>query len=402
MLALRIAARYLLSGKAHAATGIITVIATIGIAVTTAALVAVLSIFNGFRNLITDRLSLLDPEVSIVAASGKAITGSDRVVQTVAATPGVAAAMPVITDKALAVHGGLQTAVVVKGVPSGYAQLNDIRSLMVDGYWLDDNGTPGCVPGTGPAIRLRAVSGQPEPVALHAPQRSGTINLAAPMGAFRSDTLAVAGVFELSQDGYDTDLVFVPLEVARHLFDRDNQASAIEARLVSGSDAATVIAALRQRLGDGYVVRDRLMQQDEAYRMVNVEKWMSSLLLAFIMLIATFNVIGAMALLILEKRDDAYTLRAIGASQPFIRRVFILESVLITATGTLAGIVIGLIASLGQQHYGWLKLEGDPSTLLVSAYPVAVEASDLLAVAAAALLIAAVTAAATRLLAASR
>ncbi len=417
MLPLRVAIRYLLSGKAHAATGIITVIATIGIAVTTAALVVVLSVFNGFRDLITDRLSLLDPEVSIVAASGKTIANADRVLASVAAVPGVELAMPVIADKALAVHGGLQTNVVVKGVPDGYDHLNSVRSLMVDGEWglhrpvLKEDGeveaitpTPlsggvgeGLVLGTGPAIRLRAVSGQSEPVALYAPQRSGTINLAAPLGAFRSDTLTVAGVFELSQDGYDTDLVFVPLDVARHLFDLPDAATAIEVK-ISG-EPKPVIDTLRDRLGSRYIVRDRLMQQDEAYRMVNTEKWMSGLLVAFIMLIATFNVIGAMALLIIEKRDDAWTLRAMGATRAFTRRVFISESVLITAAGAISGIALGLLVSLGQQHYGWLKLEGEPGTMLVDAYPVAVQASDMPIVLAATLLIAAVTAAATRLLA---
>ena len=417
MLPLRVAIRYLLSGKAHAATGIITVIATIGIAVTTAALVVVLSVFNGFRNIITDRLSLLDPEVSVVAASGKTIADADRVLASVAAVPGVELAVPVVEDKALAVHGGLQTNVVVKGVPDGYDRLNSVRSLMVDGEWslprpllkegcqAEATASPppsggvggGIVLGTGPAIRLRAVSGQSEPVALYAPQRSGTINLASPLGAFRSDTLAVAGVFELSQDGYDTDLVFVPLDVARHLFDRPDAATAIEVKL--SGEPKPVINALRERLGSRYIVRDRLMQQDEAYRMVNTEKWMSGLLVAFIMLIATFNVIGAMALLIIEKRDDARTMRALGATSGFVRRVFVAESQLITAVGTLAGIVLGLLVSLGQQHYGWLKLEGEPGTMLVDAYPVAVEAPDLLIVAAAALLIAGVTAAATRLLA---
>lgn len=397
MLAFRIALRYLLAPKAHAATGTITAIAMVGVCLTTAALLVVLSVFNGFRGVITDRLSLLDPAIAIVPAAGKTIADGDSVCRAALTVPGVEMALPVIAERALAVHGGLQQPVVLKGTPPDYRLLNSVDSLMVDGAWNDsDDGY--CVTGTGPALTLAVYSGSDERIVLYAPQRVGNINLASPIGAFRSDTLGVAGVFELSQDGYDSQLIFVTLDVARRLFDYDRQATSVEVKVSDEARTRDIMASLSRTLGPGYIVRDRIMQQSEAYRMINVEKWMTSLLLVLIMLIATLNIIGAMSLLIAEKRDNMMTLRAMGATQSMVRRVFVAESVIISGTGAVLGIVLGLALSLCQQHFGWIKLSGDAATMIVSSYPVAVEAIDVLVVLVFTAVIASLTAGVTTLL----
>ncbi len=396
-LAFRIALRYLTAPKSHAATGIITAIAVAGLALTTAALLVVLSVFNGFRDVITARLSLLDPAIAIMPATGKVIDDGDKVCKIALDIAGVDTAMPVVSERALAIHGGLQQPVVLKGVPVGYSTINNIDSLMVDGRWNDSDDNY-CVPGSGSALALSVFSGTGEPIVVYAPQRRGAINIASPIGAFRSDTLAVAGVFELSQDGYDSQLIFVTLDVARRLFDYRKEATAVELRLSADADVATVAKSLTATLGKEYVVKNRMMQQSEAYRMINVEKWMTSLLLAFIMLIATFNIIGAMSLLITEKRENMATLRSIGASNSLVRGIFMAESILLATVGAAIGIVLGLALCLCQQHFGWLTLGGDASTMIVSAYPIAVEWTDLPVVLLVIVLIASFTAGITALL----
>ena len=186
----------------------------------------------------------------------------------------------------------------------------------------------------------------------------------------------VSGVFQLQQNSYDADLIFVPLEMAMNLFDYETEATQIEVRLAPGASEQQVMRGIAQALGDGYQVKNRLMQQREAYRLVNIEKWMAFLLLAFILVIATFNVISTLSLLIIEKDDSIATLRALGAHDRQISRIFVLQGWLITLAGAVTGVVIGLILCLCQQQFGWLHLSGDPANMIISAYPVEVQWLD--------------------------
>jgi len=213
-------------------------------------------------------------------------------------------------------------------------------------------------------------------VKLYAPQRQGRVNLANPMGAFRQDSLFVSGIFQLQQNDYDADLIYVPLDMARDLFDYDTQATQVEVKLTPGASERQVMDAISHTLGDAYQVKNRLMQQQEAYRLVNIEKWMAFLLLAFILIIATFNVISTLSLLIIEKDDSIATLRALGASDSQISRIFVLQGWLITLAGAVTGVVVGLVLCLCQQQFGWLRLSGDPANMIISAYPVEVQAMD--------------------------
>ena len=376
---MKIAWRYLVSKKGHQAVNIISIVAVCGVVVATAALICVLSVFNGFKGLIMGRLALLDPEVAITATLGKTINDADSVINAVGTLPGVERAVPVVIDQALAMYAQYQMPVRLKGVPDDYNRMNGMDSVIVDGEWkLRDQVSKYAVAGAGPAVRLCV---RPEflgMVRLYAPQRQGRVNIANPMGAFRQDSLFVSGIFQLQQNSYDADLIYVPLDMARELFDYETEATQIELKLMPGANEQQVMQLISHVLGKGYQVKNRLMQQSEAYRLVNIEKWMAFLLLAFILIIATFNVISTLSLLIIEKDDSIATMRALGANDSQISRIFVLQGWLITLAGAVTGIVIGLILCLCQQQFGLLRLSGDPANMIISAYPVVVEWTDVL------------------------
>ena len=376
-LPLKIAWRYLVSKKGHQAVNIISIVAVCGVVVATAALICVLSVFNGFRGLIMGKLAMLDPQVAITATTGKTINNADSIIDLVSAMPGVERAVPVVEDQALAIYAQMQMPVRLKGVPDDYNTMNGMDSIIVDGEWkLRDQVSRFAVAGAGPAVRLMVRPESLGMVRLYAPQRQGRVNLANPMGAFRQDSVFVSGVFQLQQNSYDADLIFVPLEMAMNLFDYETEATQIEVRLTPEASEQQVMRGIAQALGDGYQVKNRLMQQREAYRLVNIEKWMAFLLLAFILVIATFNVISTLSLLIIEKDDSIATLRALGAHDRQISRIFVLQGWLITLAGAVTGVVIGLILCLCQQQFGWLHLSGDPANMIISAYPVEVQWLD--------------------------
>ncbi len=365
--------------KGHQAVNIISIVAVCGVVVATAALICVLSVFNGFRGLIMGRLAMLDPQIAITATVGKTVDDADSIISAVEALPGVERAVPVIEDQALAIYAQLQMPVRLKGVPDDYNTMNDMDSVIVDGEWkLRDQVSRYAVAGAGPAIRLMVRPDFLGMVRLYAPQRQGRVNIANPMGAFRQDSLFVSGIFQLQQNSYDADLIYVPLEMARGLFDYDTQATQIEVKLFPGASESQVMKAIGQALGSGYQVKNRLMQQREAYRLVNIEKWMAFLLLAFILIIATFNVISTLSLLIIEKDSSIATLRALGANDSQISRIFVLQGWLITLVGAITGVIAGLILCLCQQQFGWLRLSGDPANMIISAYPVQVQGTDVL------------------------
>lgn len=378
-LPLKIACRYLVSKKGHQAVNIISIVAVGGVVVATAALICVLSVFNGFRGLIMGKLAMLDPQIAITATLGKTINDADSVIEVVSALPGVERAVPVIEDQALAIYAQLQMPVRLKGVPDDYNTMNLMDSVIVDGQWkLRDQVSRYAVAGAGPAVRLMVRPDFLGMVRLYAPQRQGRVNIANPMGAFRQDSLFVSGIFQLQQNSYDADLIYVPLEMARELFDYETEATQVEVKLAPGANEQEAMSAISHALGNGYQVKNRLMQQREAYRLVNIEKWMAFLLLAFILVIATFNVISTLSLLIIEKDDSIATLRALGANDRQISRIFVLQGWLITLVGAMTGVVIGLLLCLGQQRFGWLRLSGDPANMIINAYPVKVQWTDVL------------------------
>lgn len=380
-LPLNIAVRYLRAKKGHTAVNIISIISVLGVVVTTAALVCVLSVFNGFHDLIKDKLSTVDPDIAIAATVGKTIADADSVVRVAEAVPGVAMAMPVVEDNALAIFADFSMPLRLKGVPDGYNRLTGIDSVIVEGdFKLEDEVSRYAVIGVGPAVTLNARPGSLRMLHLYAPQRRGQVNLNDPMNAFTDDSVFVSGMFMVQQKNFDNDLVFAPIDLARELFDYTTEATQVELKLSPGADEAAVMEQLEACLGSAYTVKNRMMQQDESFRLVNIEKWITFLLLAFIMVIATFNVISTLSLLIIEKDESIRTFRSMGATDKQITRIFVTEGWLIALVGAVSGVVLGLVLCLCQQQFGWLKLSSNADAVIVNAYPVVVEWTDVLVV----------------------
>ena len=398
-LPLHIALRYLRSKKSHSAVNIISIVSVCGVIVATAAIVCVLSVFNGFSKLIHSKLSMLDADIAITATLGKTIADADSVAAVARGVAGVEMALPVVEDNALAMFFNYQMPVTLKGVPNGYDSLTNIRGTIIDGkYLLDDGISQYSVIAIGPALSLNVRPDYLKMVSLYTPRRRGNINLANPATALRSDSVFVSGVFQIEQNKYDRNTMFVSIEMARRLFDYTTQATAVELRLAPGANEPAVMAALTDALGEQYVVKNRLMQQAEAFRMVNIEKWVTFLLLGFILVIATFNVIGALSLLIIEKTDSIDTFRNLGASNKLISRIFVMEGWVISFTGTVLGIALGLVLCLLQEHFGLIEMQGNAATLIITAYPVAVQWTDVLVVLALSVAVGALTSLVTKLI----
>lgn len=374
---LKIAARYLVAKKTHSAVNIISIISMCGVVVTTAALVCVLSVFNGFASLISGKLSMLDPQIAVTATEGKAIAEADSVIARLQAIDGVEIAVPTVEDHCLALFGDYQMPVRVKGVPQGYDTLTQITPAILEGeFMLDDSVSRYGVLSIGTALQLRCRPGFIGQVRLFAPQRRGTVNLANPMGAFRADSVFVAGVYQIEQSDYDRDLIFIPLDMARFLFDYDREATTIEVTLKPGANEQQVMAAIGSQLGSGYEIKNRLMQQAASFRMVNIEKWVTFLLLGFIMVIATFNVISTLSLLIIEKDESIRTFRHLGATDKQITGIFVAEGWLISLTGAVLGVSLGLLLCWLQQEFGLIALQGNGDNLIVRTYPVEIQLAD--------------------------
>ena len=374
---LKIAARYLVAKKTHSAVNIISIISMCGVVVTTAALVCVLSVFNGFASLIGSKLSMLDPQIAISATEGKVIEHADSLISVVRGIDGVKIAIPTVEDHCLALFGDYQMPVRVKGVPQGYDTLTNITPAILEGeFMLDDSVSRYGVLSIGAALQLRARPGFIGQVRLFAPQRRGAVNLANPMGAFRADSVFVAAVYQIEQSDYDRDLMFVPLDMAQFLFDCDDEATTVEVTLQPAADEQAVMQSLTATLGDGYIVKNRLMQQAASFRMVNIEKWVTFLLLGFIMVIATFNVISTLSLLIIEKDESIRTFRYLGATDKQISGIFVAEGWLISLTGAVLGVSLGLLLCWLQQEFGLIALQGNGDNLIVRTYPVEIQFTD--------------------------
>ncbi len=382
MLTFRVALRYLFAKKTHNAVNVISLISVVGVAVATMAIVCVLSVFNGFTDLASSKLSRLDPQLKITPITGKVIANADSLVSELMAMDGVAVAAPTIEENALAIYDTRQMPVVIKGVTEDYDRLTSIRDIVKsDGdFLLTDSVFTFATLSVGVAVNLGAHPGFYQYIGIYTPKRLGRINPANPMTSFRSDSLLVGGVYQVEQAEYDTDMVIVPLENARRLLDYTTEASAVELRLTDDADEKKMIEHLSAQLGSDYKVSNRMQQQESSYRMIEIEKWITFLMLAFILIIASFNVISTLSMLVIEKEADIATLNALGASRSQISRIFLLEGWLISLFGGLIGVVVGVALSLAQQWGGFIKLGGDHAVMSIDSYPVRVEFVDLLIV----------------------
>lgn len=381
MLALRIALRYLVSKKTHSAVNVISGISVIGVAVATMAIVCVLSVFNGFTDVAASRLSILSPHLRVESVAGKTIADADSLCRVIASLPGVEIAAPTVEEHGLAIYNDRQMPVTLKGVTADYHEITGIDSIVKsDGQFMIADPVLGAFAtlSVGAAIELGARPGFIDRMKVYVPRRLGRINPANPMGSFRSDSLLVGGVFQADQTEFDTDIVLIPLEMSRGLLDYTTEATAIEIK--TSAAPSSVKTAVQNAIGAEYAVKDGIEQQEESFKMISVEKWITFFLLAFILIIASFNIISTLSMLIIEKDANIHTLYSLGASRKMISRIFVLEGWLISLFGGVAGIVIGVILCLAQQWGEFITLGGNHEAMTITAYPVRLEATDLIAV----------------------
>lgn len=378
MLALRIALRYLLAKKSHTAVNVISLISMAGIAVAAMAMICVLSVFNGFSDLAFERLSLVDPDVKVTPVKGKVILNADSLAGVVGKVDGVRRAVVTVEDQALAIFDGAQSPVVIHGVPADYSELSAISSLVIDGEFVDEvSGRPCVALSVGSAINLGARPSLEKPFVLTVPRRLGRINPAFPLAAFCTDTLLVSAVYQTNQAEFDNDMLYLPLESARSLLDYTTEGSAIEIAVADGVNHDDVIDRLQELLGEGYVVADRLHQQVDSFRMISVEKWITFLMLVFVLVMASFNILSTMSMLIIEKEDNLRILRSLGATESLLRRIFLDEGLLIALLGGAIGLAVGVALCLAQQQFGLISLGGDHAQMSIDAYPCRLALSDL-------------------------
>ena len=392
MFSLRVALRYLFSKKTHNVVNVISLISVVGVAIATIAIVCVLSVFNGFEDLAAQSLSMFDPQLKVTPKEGKVIENADSLAVEIAKIEGVKIALPEIEEQAFAIFNQQQMPVVIKGVDSLCQQLIKIDSVIIDGnFLLRDSIANYAILSPGVAMKLGARPGYINPIGIYVPTRTGRINPSNPMTAFCADSLWVSSVFQVNQPEYDNDRIIIPIENARNLLEYTTQAHSIGVGIIDNADINATAQAIAQKIGPKYDIKDRYAQQEQSFKMISIEKWITFLMLAFILVIASFNIISTLSMLVIEKDENIKTFNALGASQKIITRIFMLEGWLISLMGGIVGIIIGVALCLAQQWGKFIKLNGDPSALVIDSYPVRVVASDLLIVFALVLIVGFVT-----------
>ncbi len=373
-----IARRYLFSKKSHNAINVISMISVSGIAIATMAMVCVLSVFNGFGGIVEGMFSAFDPDLKITVKEGKVFDWHTAEFEKALQLDGIQMISESLEENALFMFDDSQVPVLMKGVSEEFRLMADMEKLVLDGtFRLREDVVDYTTLGSGLAVTLGARPGFINPIEIYAPKRNERVNLANPAAAFNRGYVQIGGVFSLNTPQYDEQMALVPIALARDLFQYQDEVTSLDIQLAPGTSVGRVKREIQAIVGDRFLVEDRFEQQRESYRMLQIEKWVTFLILAFILLIAVFNVVGSLSMLIVEKEEDIRSLRHMGASNELVSRVFLYEGWLITFIGIIAGIVLGLILCLLQQHFGLLRLSDIPGAYIIDAYPVIVKFSDI-------------------------
>lgn len=377
-----IAWRYLFSKKGHNAINIVSGISAAAVAVVTAAMICVLSVMNGFGALVERMFSEFDPVLLVVPTEGQTLRTDTAPILSLYAREDIEAISMQLEQTALIRYKDHQLPARVLGVDSLFTHTAHIDSIITDGFYsVWDGAFERMVLGRGLAAQIGMNAHFTGALHLYAPKRTGTINLMRPDLSLLHEHAFIAGTFAVNQIEYDDQLLLVSLPLAQRLFDYDEHtASALRITPKDKSKISNLQSQISQTLGPGYKVLNRYEQQADFFRILRIEKLLTILLLVFILLIASFNIIGSLTMLIIDKSEDIRILSHMGADEPTIRRTFLIEGWLISSLGTLAGLIIGVALCLCQQYFGWLKL-GDGSDYIISSYPVQVQALDILLVA---------------------
>lgn len=375
-----VARRYLFSKKSTHVINVISSISVIGVAVATMALVIVLSVFNGFHDLVATLFTSFDPQLKVVPVEGKTAPADDPILTQIRQLPQVDVATETVEDQALAVYQGRQAMVKIKGVDDNFAEMSHITDILYgDGTFSLhaanlQYGTLG--------IRLAQTLGVGAQwdgfLKIYAPKKEGQlVDMANPSDGFVADSLNSPGVlFAVKQSKYDKNYIVTSISFARNLFGQQGMVSDLEIRLKPGSNLDAVKEEMQQIAGSKYRVLDRFEQQEDTFKIMSIEKLMAYIFLTFILVVACFNIIGSLSMLIIDKKNDVVTLRNLGANDKQITRVFLFEGRMIAVIGAVIGIGLGLLLCLLQQQYGFVRLGDSEGLFIVDAYPVSVHYTD--------------------------
>ena len=377
-LPLYIAKRYLFAKKKHNAINIISAISVCGVALATLAMVCTLSVFNGFHEMVEGLFTAFDAPLKITATQGKVFSQQDSRIQQILQMPEVDTAMPTIEENAMVQYKDKQLMVTIKGVDDSFTQITEIDSILYgrQQFLLQEEGVDYGILGMGVASALGTGLQFVDPLLVIAPKQHVRVNIANPGAAFARGYLHSPGsLFLVNQEKYDAQYILTSIDFARQLFGYRDEVSAMEIKLKPGTNESRVQARMKDILGDEFHIQNRFEQQSDIFRIMEIEKFISYLFLTFILIIATFNVIGSLSMLIVDKREDAQTLRNLGADNQLIERIFMFEGWLIAAYGAIIGIVLGVILCLIQHHFGIITLGNN---FIVEAYPVSVHFTDVL------------------------
>lgn len=375
-----IAKRYLFSKKSHNAINIISGISVCGVALATLSLVCTLSVFNGFQDIVASYFTAFDPQIKITAASGKVFDGQDKRLNFLHSIPEIAVFTETLEDNAMVQYKDRQTMAVIKGVQDNFEQLTEIDSILYGKgeFILHDSIVDYGVMGIELVSTLGTGVQFVDPLQIYAPKRNEKVNMANPAASFTQDYLFSPGVvFAVNQEKYDGAYILTSLDFARRLFDYQTEVSAIELKLKPDANTSNIKKTIQNKLGNDFLVQDRYEQQADVFRIMEVEKLISYIFLTFILLIACFNVIGSLSMLIIDKKENVQTLRNLGADDKLISRIFLFEGRMISLMGAITGIVLGVVLCFAQQEFGIISLGNTAGTFVVDAYPVRVHFCDI-------------------------
>lgn len=371
-----IARRYLLGKKSQNAINIISSISVFGVTVGTMALVIVLSVFNGFDFVVKSLFNTFDPDIKISVVEGKTFV-SGNLPEEIRSIEGVEAVSQILEENVLLLYGDKQHIATIKGVDESYQKVSGLDSMIYEGSMkLTDNNRSYAVVGQGVAYNLRIGLGFINPLFIYTIDRKARINMAQPEESIRRDFIYPSGIFAIEQD-FDSKYVIVPIDFARKLLSYENEVSFLEVKLDPSFQAGQVQDRIEDLLGADYEVKNREQQNALFYRVMKSEKWAIFLILTFILIIASFNIIGSLSMLIIDKKKDILALRNMGATNRLIERIFLVEGWLISITGSILGMALGTGISWIQQEFGIIKLAGSGS-FIIDAYPVKIEGPDIL------------------------
>lgn len=378
-LPLFIARRYLFAKKSHNVINIISAISAVGMAIGTAALIIILSIYNGFDELVKSTLSNVEPDILITPAKGKVFIPNGETFDRIRQNPLIDEYDLILQENVFVDYDGHQGIAKAKGVDSAFEAESPLAEHITNGeFSLHKGQLPQMVVGAGLAYKMGMNPAFLASVELYFPIRDRNFSLANPAASIETVRMRPSGIFSVNQQ-IDNDLIILPIEQMRKLLGYEEEVSGVELRLVEGStakDLRSAIKDIQKELGPGFKVLDRFRQNPSLYKMMRYEKAAIYLILIFVIIIIALNIFGSITMLIIEKKDDIETYRSLGATDKMLRRTFTLEGWLISLLGLAAGLVVGIGFSLAQQHFGFIKM---PGSFLVNAYPVILQWQDVLA-----------------------